>query len=245
MNRRLKPGLLIVIMLLLQTCKKPTENIKLIIDTDILKYTALIYVTDGTDGGPAPSDVAIKITGTSSEDIYELSGKKDIMLSAGTVTIGLAPDIVPTEDSPVKANVEISAAGYRKEIREIVFTGVQKQQTIHIPISKTGSTVPPVIAPPPTVYDQIISLNFTGRCPARQDLEIRPSVYLFFREHNIGGSFQYLGYLDKGRISTKYLLMGKTYDFQVVFGGEAYQVSQQIEQLSYELTMDMPAACNL
>lgn len=239
-----KTILLAAITLILSACKNPTENIKLVIDTDILKYTALIYVTDGTNGGPAPADAAIQITGNNVGDIYDLSGKKNIKLAAGAVTIGLRPNLIPEESNPIKINVEISAAGYRKELKEVIFNTDQKQQTVQISLSKNGSTSPPVVLPPPVTHNDAVNLNFTGRCPNRSDLEIRPSVYVFFRESGSTSGFQYLGYMEKGNISTRYLLIGKTYDFQIVFDGEAYQVSQKIEQLNYNLSIDMTAACN-
>jgi hypothetical protein len=234
-----------LVMLLTLACKKPTENIKLVVDTDILKYTALIYVTDGSNGGPAPADATITLIGGAADDIYELSGKKDIKLSAGIVTIGLDPNIVPIAGNPLRVNVQISAAGYQTEVKEVVFAAEQRQQTISIALRKAGSTAPPVVLPPPPVYDNTVSLTFTGRCPNRGDLEVRPSVYVFFRETGSGTAFQYLGYMNKGNINSKLILLGKTYDFQIVFGGEAYQVSQKIEQLSYDLSLDMGAACNL
>jgi hypothetical protein len=239
-----RTGLLVMLVLLLSACKKPTENIALVVDTDILKYTALVYVTDGSNGGLAPSDAIISVTGDAAQHIYELSGKKALTLSAGLVTIGLDPNVIPAEGVPIRVTVEISAAGYKKEVRELTFEAGKKQQMLQIPLSKAGSTTPPVVLPPPAVYDNTVSLNFTGTCRDRKDLVIRPSVYVFFRENGSVNGFQYLGYMEKGNISTNLLLLGKTYDFQIVFGGEAYVVTQQIEQLSYHLSLDMPAACD-
>lgn len=244
MNAVKKTGLLFVMVLLLSACKKPTEHISLVIDTDILKYTALVYVTNGSDGGPAPSGAGISVTGDSAQYIYELSGKKAITLTAGIVAVGLDPALEPAEGKPIHFTVEISAPGYQKEVRDLVFEIGKKQQMLQIPLSKTGATTPPVILPPPPVYENTTSLNFTGTCPNRKDLEIRPSVYVFFRENGSGSGFQYLGYMEKGHISTNLLLLGKTYDFQITFGGEAYLVTQKIEGLSYDLSLDMPAACN-
>jgi hypothetical protein len=244
MNVVKKTGLLMMVVLFMSACKKPTENITLVIDTDILKYTALIHVTDGSNGGPAPSDASISVTGDAAGHVYELSGKKAIKLSAGVVTIGLSPNVAPATGAPIRVNLAVSASGYQTAVREVVFEADKKQQLLEIPLSKTGSTAPPVVLPPPTVYENTVSLNFTGTCPNRQDLKIRPSVYVFFRENGSVNGFQYLGYMEKGNINTRLLLLGKTYDFQIAFGGEAYVVTQKIEQLSYNLSLDMPAACD-
>ncbi|RZK54535.1 MAG: hypothetical protein EOO91_15740 [Pedobacter sp.] len=169
-----------LVMLTLSACKKPTENIKIILDTDVIKNTAMINVTDAQTGNPAPS------------------------------------------------NATISAA--------------QKQQVVNIAITKTGTTAPPIVIPPPPVYNNT-TLTFVGRCPNRTDLEIRPSVYVYFKKTSSSGAFQYLGYMEKGNITTNLLALNETYDFQIVYGGATYRTSQKIEQTSYNLTIDMPEAC--
>jgi len=232
-----------LIMCMLSACKKPTENIKIVIDTDVIKYTAMINVTDGQNGNPAPANSTITISGNAASNIYELSGKKNIQLSAGMVTIGLHPSVVPAADQPISIIAEINAPGYNKESRQITFTAEKKQQVVNIQLTRTGSTAPPVVTPPPPVYNQV-SLTFTGRCPNRKDVEIRPSVYVYFRAAGSNAAFQYLGYMDKGNISTNLLAQNASYDFQIVFGGETYRVNQKIDQTAYNLTIDMPAACN-
>jgi len=239
---RIKLSVLALVLLMLSACKKPTENIQIVIDTDVIKYTAMINVTDGTNGNAAPSNAEITISGASAADIYELSGKKDIHLNAGMVTIGLHPNVVPKASEPIKITVEITASGYNKATKEVVFTADQKQQVVNISLIRIGSTTPPVVTPPPPVYNTT-SLTFTGRCPSRPDIQVRPSVYVYFRKAGTSASFQYLDYMDKGNISTKLLALNETYEFQIVYGGETYKVSQKIEQTSYNLTIDMPAAC--
>ncbi|MBS7566414.1 hypothetical protein KHS38_18540 [Mucilaginibacter sp. Bleaf8] len=235
--------ILSVLLLVASACTKPTEDIKIIVDTNIIKYTALIHVTDGATGGIAPAGAQIKISGGAAQQVYELSGKKDIHLTAGTVTIGLGPDVHPAANQPISITVEISAAGYKTVSQQVTFTANQLQQIINIGLIKTGSNQEPVSLPPPTVY-MPVSLNFTGTCASRNNLQIRPSVYVFFKETGSGMPFQYLGYVDKGDITTSYLALGKTYDFQITYGGESHQVRQKIEQASYNLTIDMGNACN-
>ncbi|MNK06404.1 hypothetical protein D3C87_243000 [compost metagenome] len=232
-----------MLILGLIACGKPTEDIKIVVDTDIIKYTALIQVTDAQTGNPAPANASIAAVGENAANIYEISGKKDIKLVQGMVTIGLHPNIVPTSQNPLNATVEITASGYTTQRKSITFTSAVKQQTVQIGISRVGNTAPPIVIPPPPVY-QDVSLNFTGRCPNRPDVEIRPSVYVSFKKAGSNESFRYLGYMDKGNITTDLLAVGETYNFQIVYGGESYTTSQKIEQTSYNLTIDMTAACN-
>ena len=241
-NYKLKSPLFMLVLLGLTACTKPTENIKIVLDTDIIKYTAMVNVTDGQTGNPAPSDAIITITGSNAADIYELSGKKEIRLAQGMVTIGLRPSLVPTADQPITITVEINAQGYIKTSKQVTFTATQKQQVIDLPLTKIGSTTPPVVQPPLPIFNTV-ALVFIGTCPNRSDLQIRPSVYVYFRKTGSNAAFQYLGYMDKGSLSTNLLALNETYDFQISYGGENYRVSQKVEQSSYNLTISMPNAC--
>ncbi|RZK64382.1 MAG: hypothetical protein EOO92_27585, partial [Pedobacter sp.] len=169
--KTIRLGLWMLILGLI-ACGKPTEDIKIVVDTDIIKYTALIQVTDAQTGNPAPANASITVVGENAANIYEISGKKDIKLVQGMVTIGLHPNIVPTSQNPLNATVEITASGYTTQQKNIIFTPAVKQQTVPIGISRVGNTAPPIVIPPPPVY-QDVSLNFTGRCPNRPDVEIR------------------------------------------------------------------------
>lgn len=244
MNKVNKISILMLFIFLLSACNKPIENIQLMVDTDILKHTALVRVSDGSNGGAAPANATITVLGEAASDVYEISGKKDIKLVAGFVTIGLDPSVEIEGTEQVKVNVQISAPGFRTEVREVVFSNSAMQQIVRIPLTKVGSTAPPVVLPPPPVYDADISINFTGKCANRGDVAIRPSVYVSFRESGVGAVYRYLGYMEKGNIVSNLVLMGKTYDFQIVFGGQAHEVTQKIEQLSYDLTINMGNACN-
>jgi hypothetical protein len=235
-----KNWVLALLMLTVFACKNPTDDIKIVVDTNIIKYTAMVNVTDGQTGNQV-GNATIAISGAAAPQIYELSGKKNFQLTAGMVTIGLHPNLVPSP--PVSITVEITAPGYNKDTREVVFTMSQAQQVVNIMLTKTGTVTPPVVTPPPPTYNSV-ALNFTGRCPNRPDVEIRPSVYVYFRKSGSTVAFQYLGYMDKGNIETKLLAQNETYEFQIVFGGETYRIIQKVEQTSYRLTVDMPAACN-
>jgi hypothetical protein len=239
----IKSSLLILLLLSILSCKKPTENIKLVVDTDILKYTAFVRVTDATNG-TIPANAKITISGATADNIYEVSGKKNFNLVQGVVTIGLGPALTPTVTSPVSCTATITATGYTTATQIITFTADKNQQVVNIQLNKTGSNTPPVIVPNPPVYPTPVALTFIGKCSNRSDFEIRPSVYIMFRETGSNNPYQYLGYMDKGMLTTTALAQGKTYDFQTSFNGGNYSVTQKIEQSSYLLMLDMGNACN-
>jgi hypothetical protein len=231
------------LLLLVSACKKPTENIKIVVDTNIIKYTVLIHVTDKSNPATPPKNATITITGADAANIYELSGKKQFKLAGGIITIGPGPAAVPTADKPESCIVEIKAPGYVTVSQPVTFTIDKKQQVINISMAKTGVSTNTPPASPPAVYDPV-SLRFIGTCSSRSDLEIRPSMYAFYRETGSGSGFQYLGYMDKGNIVVTALEKGKTYDFQLTYGGQNYVVSQQINEPAYDLKVNMGAACN-
>jgi hypothetical protein len=243
MSTYIKYSFFAIMLLSVFSCKKPTENIKVIVDTDVLKYTAFIRVIDAATG-LAPVNAKIEIGGAAAGNIYEISGKKTINLVQGITTIGVGPAANPTTASPVVCTANITAPGYTAVAKTITFTADKNQQVVNISISKTGSTAPPAVIPDLPVYTTPVQLNFTGVCSNRNDFAIRPSVYILFRETGSKNIYQYLGYLDKGIISTSSLGLNKTYDFQITFNNESHSVTQKIEQATYLLTIDMGNACN-
>lgn len=239
----IKCSVVVALILSVFACKKPTENIKLVVDTDILKYTAFIRVTDAANG-TIPANAQITVSGPAAVNIYELSGKKNFNLVQGVVTIGLGPTVAPTATTPVSCTATITATGYVTTTKQITFTADKNQQVVNIQIAKVGSTTPPIAIPQPIVYPTPVALTFVGTCTNRRDFEIRPSVYILFRETGSNLPYQYLGYMNKGEITTTALGQGKTYDFQTTFNGEDHSVTQKIVNPSYSLTLNMGNACN-
>jgi hypothetical protein len=238
----LNKGILALVVIMLFACKKPTENLKIVVDTNIIKFTRLIHVSDPATG-LTPPNLTMTVGGASAANIYELSGKKSFNISSGIITIGPGPGAVPTDTAPVTCTVTLSAPGYNTLTQTITFTTAKPQDVVDISLVKTGNTTPVTPLPPLPVYNPT-TLNFTGTCTSRQDIQIRPSVYVYFRETGSNAVYRYLGYMDRGMITTSLLALGKTYDFQIAFGGEVYSLSQKIEQASYDLTLNMGAACN-
>lgn len=237
--------LLLVLLLLPLACKKPTENLKIVVDTNVIKYTALIHVTDASNANVVLKSGTLSVSGDNAGDIYEISGNKQFNITNGVITIGPGPAAVPVADNPETYTVQIKIAGYNTVSKSITFTADQHQQVVNVVLSKTGTVnSAPVTQKPLPVYDAV-SLNFTGTCSSRPDLVIRPSMYVFFRETGSGASFQYLGYLDSGNMTVTALEKGKTYDFQVTYDGQNYGTTQRINNASESLTINMGSAiCN-
>ncbi|WP_121809124.1 PEGA domain-containing protein [Mucilaginibacter kameinonensis] len=237
--------LLFVLLLLPVACKKPTEDLKIVVDTNVIKYTALIHVTDASNPEVVLKSGTLSVSGDNADDIYEISGNKQLNISNGVIAIGPGPAAVPVAGKPETYSVQVKVPGYNTATKSITFTADQKQQVINVALSKTGSVNSnPVTQKPLPVYDAV-GLNFTGTCSSRPDLVIRPSMYVFFRETGSGAAYQYLGYMESGNMTVTALEKGKTYDFQVTYDGQNYGTTQQINNESESLTINMGSAiCN-
>lgn len=253
----LKKGLLALLMILPLACKKPTDNIKIVVDTNIIKYTALIDVMDASSGG-VPPGATISIGGSAASNIYEVSGKKIFTVVNGSITLGLGPSVAPTAGNPISFTVTTNASGYNPITQTITFTAGQMQQVVLVHLSRTAaSTATTTSADGPTtstgttgsgttapVTNPAVSLNFTGTCANNSNIIIKPSLYVFYRVSGSGKAYQYLGYMNSGQITTTALAQGTSYDFQINYGGQNYTANQLIQQTNYSLTIDMGSACN-
>lgn len=235
---------LFLLLLCPLACKKPTEDLKIVVDNNIIKYTALIHVTDALNPSASLKTGTLNITGDNAGDLYEISGKKQFNIVNGVITIGPGPNATP-KDTTETYNIQINVPGYNSTSKKISFTNGQMQQVVNVSVTKVGSnsTVTPP-AKPLRVNDPVI-LNFTGTCAKRTDLVIRPSMYVFFRESDSGAAFQLLGYMDKGVMTTTALETGKKYDFQVTYDGQVYGTSQLVAGTNENLTLAMGSQiCN-
>ncbi|KAA8485323.1 hypothetical protein BDE36_2136 [Arcticibacter tournemirensis] len=120
--------------------------------------------------------------------------------------------------------------------------------------SGSGTSLPPVIAESPWIESCVdkpltltipdiqtveITLEFIGFCPANPNMDIRPSMYIFYRESGTSG-YQYLGYMDKGKLVTKELQLGKSYDFKSTYDGEVITVTRKMEQALLRERVKLP-----
>jgi hypothetical protein len=241
----LKRGAFALLITLLWTaCTKPTQDIKIVVDTNVIKYSALVQVSDAANGTNPPAGLSLAVSGQDAASIYEISGKKNFSVSNGIISLGPAPALAPTADRPVKFTVTLSAPGYTTVTQDIQINTGQNQQVVSISMAKTGTSINAApIATPTAEATAPVNLNFIGTCASKTNFELHPSIYIFYRIHGSASGYQYLGYMDKGNLTAQ-LVMGKTYDFQLTYNGVSYMLTQKIEQNSYIKTLDMGDVCN-
>ncbi len=233
-----------IIALFFWGCTKPTNNIKVVVDANVIKYSAMINVTDVANSSVVPAGLTINVSGQDADAIYEISGKKDFEFAGGIISLGPSPTRVPTESSPVKFTVTISAPGYTAITQDIQINANEIQQVVSVSLAKTSTkstgSVTITSTPPNTQTSETsaVTLNFTGTCSNKSDFEFKPSNYIFYKEHNSAEAYQYIGYMNKGAITVQ-LQFGKTYDFKFAYGGQTYVVTQEINQADYTETVDL------
>ncbi|GAB3922838.1 hypothetical protein [Mucilaginibacter myungsuensis] len=115
-------------------CKNAGEDIKVVVDMNIMKYSALLHIADAT--GVAPQNITLAMGGAAGEDIYEISGKKVFTVKDGIITLGLNPKVTPTTDHEVTYNVIIASAGYKSMTVAMSFKKGELQQMVNVTLEK-------------------------------------------------------------------------------------------------------------
>lgn len=118
---------ILVVSITLSNCKKkPLDNVKLNINSDIMKYRGIMDVFDATSTQPIPANAVVTISGRDADYIYDLAGGKDFSIHNGTISFGVSPLQVPTSSNPVIFDVMVSAPGYLPVTQEVRIDGSTK-----------------------------------------------------------------------------------------------------------------------
>jgi hypothetical protein len=131
-------GILIALILaaaaiIMPGCKKsPTDNIKIIINPDIIKNSMVVEITDAADSATHPANVTVGFSGQDANYIYETGGTKTFNVKNGVLAIGLGPQRVLTAGSPARFNITVSAPGYLPFTQALSISSTQQSQVIKL-----------------------------------------------------------------------------------------------------------------
>jgi len=115
------------------SCKKsPTDNFKLIIAPDVIKYSILLEIKDAANGNVIPKNMKIGFSGKDADHIYEISGVKKFKAVNGFLNIGLGPERTPTANDPAIFSVTVSADGYLPITQELSITAIQTAKVVKL-----------------------------------------------------------------------------------------------------------------
>lgn len=134
MKHTIKLILLFVSSFLLVNCNKPTKDLGLSINGNVIKYGVSLQFWDPkSPNGAMPPNIFVKITGKDASKIYEYGGTKVFNISTtGLLSLGLDPFVKPTSSAPISFTVEVFAPDYLTAKIPVKIDGSQSQQSIAV-----------------------------------------------------------------------------------------------------------------
>jgi len=157
-------------------CKKPTEGVDLIIDTQTNTTSLALQVVDAKTGEQITSLEALKITITGDDKslVTNNIGKVDFTSQDGFLELYFSDSKVPSATSPIRFNVNVSANGYLANVIpvEVNATGINTQIISLVKINNAPSGV--------GIKETAIS-NIDNNCKMTADFEFEatPSASAF------------------------------------------------------------------
>lgn len=113
-------------------CKKPTEGVDLIIDTQTNETSLALQFVDAKTGEQITSTDALKITITGDDKsiVTNNIGKVDFSTEDGFLELYFSESKTPSSSSPIRFNLNVTANGYLSNVIpiEISSTGINSQK---------------------------------------------------------------------------------------------------------------------
>jgi hypothetical protein len=151
-NIRLLPviaSLAFPVMLLVWCCTKPTKDFVININSNILSYTATLQFSDAATTGATPGGLAVSLDGDDAAVIYDYSGTKALKLNNGILTVGVAPQSNPTNNT-LSFNIKANANNFLPVNIPVSISRTDKNQNFLVPMINLNKTPPGVAAVQPT-----------------------------------------------------------------------------------------------
>ena len=145
----LLPVFLLLLLLLSDSCKNPTEDVKLIINFEPIKTYVNVEFVDASTGEliveESRNDIHVIISGTNQDAVIDNIGQQheSYEIIDGTLSLGLNPNnpFVPTKDNPIRFNVVASSEGYISTSKSIY---IISEGNYFVEISMVEINNPPV-----------------------------------------------------------------------------------------------------
>ncbi|MEO6524576.1 MAG: hypothetical protein ABIN91_23025 [Mucilaginibacter sp.] len=111
--------------LLLYACKKPTDGIKILLDsTSLFPSPTLVKFTnaDTISNGQLPASFAVAISGPGAKYVQMASGGTDFKVTSGLLSLALTKDAHASVTNPITFTVTASLTGYAPITQNITIT---------------------------------------------------------------------------------------------------------------------------
>jgi hypothetical protein len=125
------------------SCDKVTDDLDIIVNSDVIRYNVLVQV-DNANGGQ-PNDLQISVSGKDAAHIYDAAGNKDLIINNGIISLGVHPKNEPTENSPIEFNVKLSGPGYISSTVPVTITKDNFNQVRNVKMVKLTQAPPTVV----------------------------------------------------------------------------------------------------
>ena len=162
----LAAAVLILIGVTLYSCKKVTDDVQIIISSDVIKYSTLVTIYDARDNKITPANLKMSISGQDADMVYNFLGQKDFTVKEGQMNIGLHPHLIPTSTKPASFNLEISADGYLPVTQQVSIYPNEFFKTLKV--SLINLTSPPAGI---KIVHKLVTLT-NGKVPAQSTVKI-------------------------------------------------------------------------
>lgn len=113
-----------VLSVLLYACKKPTDGIKVLIDSTSLfpAPTLIKFANADSTSNNLPGSFAVSITGPGAKYVQLSSGGTDFKVSGGLLSIALTKDALPSVTNPITFIVAANITGFAPVTESVTIT---------------------------------------------------------------------------------------------------------------------------
>lgn len=156
---------IVLVMLLMFTsnsCKKATEGVQLIFNTDVTDATVSIQFYDAATGvsiakNTVGQEITIDIEGKDKNMVIDNAGSDNFKVLNGCITVGIKKGVEPSASNPIKFSIVAHGKGYLSTSVSVIITekGTQHHQINLVDISNTPDGVG-------AVEDNSVSVNGSG-----------------------------------------------------------------------------------
>lgn len=172
LSRTIRLSALAICMLTANSsCKKPSENVDLIVDTQFTKATVAIRFVDVKTGIPVGFEndaekVTVTIEGPDKDLIVDNSGRTKFHVGKGHLTLCVKEGYVPSSSDPIKFNVVAHAPGYLSTSAQVIISeeGNTMQDVQLVDLNNTPNGVA-------AIQDNSATANQYGNMTADYNLE--------------------------------------------------------------------------
>lgn len=151
-KKALSASIAIIILFVNHSCKKPTDDLQLIYNTDVTEATASFQFYNAATGElmGAATDfevVEVSIEGRDKNLVIDNAGSDNFKVVKGCITVGIKKGSHVSEDNPVKFSIVAHADGYVSTsiAVDIRAAGTQHQEVRMVEIDNTPKGVAAVV----------------------------------------------------------------------------------------------------